>query len=207
LQRIADKKGNGRFVRRPKRKETIMMVLLLVFAGSLIYRITHPYRQETVTRLKYTNRSIAEKESRKTPTPAGLQLDQGSSILLGLVSNPPQHSGETSKNVFQMSSTTSASAPERPAMPEPSQVEEPVQNASDPVVQINEDLSRFTVFGVFESDEDKAVFLERGKDVLTVRRGDLIDGKFLVEEISAEKIVIRSKELDIPITLDISDFQ
>lgn len=193
--------------RRLKRKEIILAVLLCALAASVVYRITHPFRQKTVARLTYTGRSISERQTGSDSAAESGKQDMGGSILLGLAANPPKHSGEVVRNIFELSQPEEPMPEEPMPMPEPAVNEEVFKGASDPLVSMKNEMGQYTVFGVFEGAGEKAVFLERGKDVLTVRQGDYIDGKFVVEEINREKMVMRSGDVDFRITLDLSDFQ
>lgn len=61
---------------------------------------------------------------------------------------------------------------------------------------IPSDLKLFTgklrIAGMLKKHKDKIVFAYRGNDVIFMRKGDLLEGKFVVSEISDEFIVITS---------------
>ncbi|MEK6758537.1 MAG: hypothetical protein AABY51_02075 [Deltaproteobacteria bacterium] len=61
---------------------------------------------------------------------------------------------------------------------------------------IPSDLKLFTgrlrIAGMLKKHQDKIVFAYRGNDVIFMRKGDLLEGKFVVSEISDESIVITS---------------
>jgi hypothetical protein len=71
--------------------------------------------------------------------------------------------------------------------------------------RMHQDLSQLAVFGSVESNSRKLIFLERGKDILIVREGDIIDGQYRVSNISDRSITFRSEIQGQSVTMDISD--
>ncbi len=61
---------------------------------------------------------------------------------------------------------------------------------------IPSDLKLFTgklrIAGMLKKHQDKIVFAYKGNDVIFIRKGDLLEGKFVVSEISDEFILITS---------------
>lgn len=186
------------------RNGKILIVLLGVLFIAIIYRILNPYRQPTVAKLKYTGKADRD----KTPSHA-IRLDEkrltaDQTVLIDLLVNPPRHSDKTVKDMFVLSKTPAVQAEEIVADPKTSgTAESPLVEKPDPYAQINEAIRQFTIFGIYERNKEKVVFLEKGKDVLMVREGDRIDGKYLIERITDQEVVFKVEELNAPITINI----
>lgn len=188
------------------RKKTLLAVCLCLFAVSLTYRIMNPYRQERVTQLTYTGRPAQPPPgSAKSSKSAGLQVQRD--VLIHLYLNPPAHSETVQKNIFFRQKEALPQSKE--VLPAETKVSAPVQQPSPGMnrrLQVQEELSRFTSFGYMQRDNQKILFLERGKDILVIREGDKIDGKYLVQSITEKLLTIRADGLDEEIRIELGQF-
>ena len=83
---------------------------------------------------------------------------------------------------------------------------EVISQKDNPTKRVKNEISQFKIFGSYETPDDKAIFFERGKQVLVIRKGDKIDGKFLVEKISQQDVSLKSEEIDDRMHIDLGDF-
>jgi len=182
------------------------MVLAALFIVSLIYRIMNPYKQETVGRLTYTSGKPSD-TGKKIYKEPGKSSDFD--LLLEPLLNPRYQQASVFRNIFEKNAARDAisSIPAKAVTPLQTQEE---KNATAQQEQgkndMNQGLEQFSVFGSFEENGRKYIFLERNKDIFIVRNGDVIDGQYRVENISDTALIIRSEKQGQSVTIDISDF-
>lgn len=193
-----------------KNKQKILAVLLAAFAVSTVYRITHPFKQKQVDTLTFVGKkNIKNITGNKSDNYRGTPTN----IMLTLIENPPHHSGSVVKNIF----STKTSAQETRNKAEAG-LKQPVNPTNDMpnnmkgsetsrTEQADFTFSGLKVFGMYETDKDKVIFLERGKDILALREGDTIDGKFKVQKISNKMVTIKSKDSDKPFFIDMNELE
>ncbi|OPX40138.1 MAG: hypothetical protein B1H13_08200 [Desulfobacteraceae bacterium 4484_190.3] len=81
------------------KKKVILSFLVIIFAASLAYRLTHPYHQQKVQRLTYSGsrkRVIVKKDTGKS----GDEVLKCPEVLLGLYAKRPRHHGEVIHDPF-----------------------------------------------------------------------------------------------------------
>ncbi|MBN1102834.1 MAG: hypothetical protein JXL84_05395 [Deltaproteobacteria bacterium] len=188
------------------RKKAVLAVCLCLFAASLTYRIMNPYRQERVTQLTYTGRPAQPPLGPgKSPKSSGAQVQRD--VLMDLYLNPPKHSETVRKNIFFR--RKAAPPPSKKVLPAETKVSAPAQQPTPGMnrrLQVQEELSRFASFGYMQQEKQKILFLERGKDILVIREGDKIDGKYLVKSITEKVLVIKTDDLDEEIRIELGQF-
>ena len=128
--------------------------------------------------------------------------------LIRTFENPPHHSGKIVKNIF----SPQASIPDSEHIANNfdtkiKQQDKLAESIKDSSEIADSELSSFKVFGMYEAKNDKAVFIERGKDILALREGDMIDGKFLVLKISSQRITLKPKLVDKPFFIDMNGLE
>ncbi len=189
-------------------RQKILAVFLVVLAVSIGYRIMHPFKQQKVNALMFMgNKHI--KRIIKTADRTGNSYTGGpETVMLNLFENPPHHSGKIVKNIF----STQASVPDSEHIAnkldtETKQSAEIAESITDTPEKTDSEFINFKVFGMYEAESDKVVFIERGKDILALREGDMIDGKFIVLQISSQKITLKSKLVDKPFFIDMNELE
>lgn len=177
-------------------KKKYFVILIVIFAAVLTYRLLNPFQQPTVAELTHTGKVPA-----RTEPSSGKDVRNQNHLLLDLYVNPPRHSAVTLKNVFFPSSLRNDAA-SPPALTQPAAVAE---NAKDSVVAppTPKGLGNIAVFGFYRNQKDEVLFIERGKDILTVRQGDRIDGKYLVKAITETSMVVTVNGDEIVVDFDI----
>lgn len=188
-------------------KKKLLIVLLFVLAALLVYRLMNPFRQERVDQLTYTGQGAGERRqvnSQGSP----MVLPGEADFLLGLLQHPPQRSGRVVTPGFwgagELSPNGESAPPETAA---DSDAAADSANATlDPALQVKQDLGQFRIFGFFKSRGELALFMERGKEILVVRKGDRIDGVYLVEDITPHVLIIRAENIDEAVHIDLGEF-
>ncbi len=178
------------------RKKKILLVLFGLLIVSVVYRYRHPFEQQRVTELRYTpgQRRSTLKKHEKARMSRRVNNKYPTLSNLNLFLHPPRHSATVIRNLFfsteDVKKKTAALAASSPsAMPQQ------VMKAEDPVQQAMKELSRFRVFGYFENNGEIVLFIERGRDIFVVRKGDWIDGRFQVREITPSSITIWARDI------------
>ncbi|MEZ4524764.1 MAG: hypothetical protein R2941_02440 [Desulfobacterales bacterium] len=75
-----------------------------------------------------------------------------------------------------------------------------------PEEEIYRDMDGLQVAGIYMSGADLAVFLQREKQIMVIRRGDRIDGKYLVEKLTSEALTLRSGKNEKTVVIDLKQF-
>ena len=172
------------------RQKVILSVVLALLAISLVYSYTHQPSLRTVATLKYVP-GMAADVSRHVARSG----DDNKLHLELLDRELPRFSGFR-RNIFQPifhdekksppivgKPTLPIPPPPRPAPPPP-----PPPVAVQPPSQT--ELARFTFLGFLQKDNSKTVFLSRDKEIVLVKKGDKIAGKFEVANITDEALTI-----------------
>lgn len=184
------------------RRKTWFLVLAAVFGALLVHRLLNPFEQARVAELTYGGPT----EERAS---AGDGLDRFDGML-ALLRDPPPVSGEVIAPGFLKPvpgvDLTPPPPPPEPASPPPAPSPPPEPAGPDVGAIVDRELGRFQVIGFFISGGEAAIFLQRDKQVLVVREGNLIDGKYRVEKIAPDKMTLRAVHLDERVHLDLTQY-
>jgi hypothetical protein len=188
-------------------KKKLLTVLLFLLAALVVYRLMNPFRQERVAQLTHTGKGGGESRKADSPTSSAAQL-KDADFHLALLQHPPQHSGRVLNPGFWGPGDRSlfVESPPPETAPDPDAATAPEVALLDPVLQVKQELSQFRIFGFFKSRGELALFMERGKEILIVRKGDRIDGVYLVEEITPQVLTIRAENIDEAVHIDLGGF-
>jgi hypothetical protein len=183
------------------RNKKILCALLVLLGLSIAYRLFHPYEQKEVVSLKSrdgaqgaTIRKIPEKRANSHGPPI---------IELPLLAKSAERSRDVLRNLFfEEKLVEPVKKPDPTAKPsEP----EPVKPAPpDPMETVNRDLGQMKVFGYYESLGHVKLFVERGREILVISKGDKIDGKYLVKEIGNRQVTLRAENIGEDVHIDLS---
>lgn len=194
-------------------QKKLLAVLLLFMAVTVIYRFLNPVRQERVASLTYTGAPKASAAETAEQDRIG-----DFQAMVGLMEAPPVHPGDVISGHFfqtmsapspppQASESESESPPELPLDLESETLDAlPAPAPETPESRVHRDLSRLKVLGLYASGRDRAVFFQRNKQTLVVRKGDRIDGKYLVTEITADAITLEAEHLKEKVHIDLKPF-
>jgi hypothetical protein len=183
------------------RNKKILYTLVIVLGLTLAYRVFYPFQQEEVATLKYrdgaqglTSHKIPQNGGNPHPTPV---------VKLSLLENPAQRSRDVIRNpFFEEKPLESVKNPE--PIPEPKEPEPVKPAAPDPMETVNRDLGQMKVFGYYEGLGDTKLFVERGREILVISKGDKIDGKYLVKEIGNTWVTLSAEHIGQDVHIDLS---
>lgn len=174
------------------KKKNLLALLLLVFAIALIYRVTHPYKQPKVDALKYSGSGSerpAVKSSGKDAGSSGSTVEE-SLVKLEMFLNPPVHNRDKKRDLFsgQMGMEPSGATSKGTNGIVQSSGADTARTVSEN--RVEDDLSSFRSFGYMERNGERILFIEKGKQIMLVRKGDRIEGKYLVKEITKNELTL-----------------
>lgn len=178
------------------RNKLILAGLGVIFLVTLTYRLLNPFEQPTVAQLTNKGQRAVQPMSDEAPSSS----DAGDRIRLAADSYlkaQPVTAGEIQRNPFGTPTVPDAPAPP-PAEPIQAQPEGPEDTARNT-------LKAFKVFGSFAHGDEEVLFLERKKQIILIRRGDLIDGIYRVEDFSEDSLTVTADSLTSPILIRLED--
>ena len=186
-------------------KKLILILLLLVFGLSLTYRLMNPFEQPRVERLKYQKRPDNVQDGKKQ----GAELFQVPTheMMLSLLTAPPFHKVSVIRNPFLIKDEKAKVRPnkETAKLKPPSSPPQPLPRAEDPRERVKRELSKFRIFGFFESGGEVTLFLEKGHNIIIARKGDWIEGRYQVVDIGVDRLKLRVPDIDEYVHIDLSD--
>lgn len=208
-----------------EQQKKILIGVAVLFVIAVVYRIMNPFEQERVEELVYTGRPAEQKPRQTAPGAGGGKSERESPfrLMLGLLRNPPKHSGSTVSPFFLQpvpglasAQTESGVAPvataetteldfESDALEEKSKTAAAAE-AADRVADAYAALNEYSIIGVYSSGGERAVFFQKEKQSIIARAGDLIGGRFRVESISAGEIVFKAEGVPDRLRLSLSPF-
>ncbi len=183
------------------RNKKILYALVILLGLSLTYRIFHPFQQREVASLKYRD-GAQGRTSRKIPENP-INPSRPPSVKLSLLEKTAERSRDVLRNPFFEEKTVE---PVKAPDPTPKPTEpEPVRPAPpDPMETVNRELGQMKVFGYYEGLGDMKLFVEKGKEILVISKGDKIDGKYLVKEIGNTWVTLRAENIGQDVHIDLS---
>jgi len=170
-------------------KQKILLGLLVILAIAIAYRMTNPFEQETVDRLTYA------RATKVTPAKAADASTLQTQVRLDLFQSPPQSNVTIQRDLFQPPSAAKPSGNDTMAPKAPAPKPRPKSDRE----RIQEHFQRFKAFGSYQHGKKIYLFLQRGKQVLVVSRGDRIDGKYEITEVAEKSATISAKGLSTPL--------
>lgn len=176
------------------RRKLILAILLIIFAVAVVTSFLRLPPQHTVTKLKYTSgmKAEASRTAVKAQDEKKLRLDL-------LDKDQPRFSG-FQRNIFRPIFTVEMKSPlyplhagkpvlPVPPPPPPPPLPPPYVEPS-PAQKAMEDVGRFTFLGFLQKENSKIIFLSRDNEIILVRKGDKIAGKYEVASITDEALTI-----------------
>jgi len=187
------------------RKKIILGLLVMIFAVSLVYRVTHPYRQQKIAALTYTGEKSEASKKGSGPADEDLSTVEEPLVILDMFYEPPVHSREQTRNIFSMGEGMDKAAS---TMPDYKSVDRTtLDNAlpGDNENIVENDLSGFRTFGYMENGKERVLFLEKGDQIILIRKGDRIEGKYFVEDITEDELALRVISNNEKVYIDLGD--
>jgi len=193
------------------RKKKILLVLGVIFTITLIYRIYHPFKQAEVATLTFTGKKTPLVAAKSEKTPDDKQQRIKNVIRLDLLATPPSYSRTVQKNIFFQAILPKADLPKKKKTEKPKNrvvkaTPTPAPPRKNPAEQVKQELSSYKIFGTYRQGNENAVFLEKGKQIIVIHKGDKIEGKYRVQEITDQQITLYAEQFNEIVHLDMSDF-
>jgi hypothetical protein len=169
----------------------ILAILLVILAVAVVSSFLRQPPQHTVAKLKYTTGMKADTSR------AAVRAQDEKKLRLDLLDkDQPRFSG-FQRNIFRPIFTVEVKAPlyplnaGKPVLPVPPPPPPPPPYVEPPPAQkAMEDVARFTFLGFLQKDNRKIIFLSRDNEIILVRKGDKIAGKYEVASITNEALTI-----------------
>lgn len=182
------------------RQKALLLVVLALFACSLIYSFLRMPRQKSVDKLTYVT-------GMKTSTIKTV-VDNGpdsTKLRLDLLEQGSATGVSSKKNIFRAFFSDEPRKkfvfPLPPPPPPPAEKTPPVERAVEappqmPVVAeptiLQREMAKFTFLGFLKKDNRKTIFLSSDKEIFLVKKGDKIAGKYDVTSLTDENLTISS---------------
>jgi len=176
-------------------KQKILLGLLVTLAIALAYRLTNPFEQGTVDRLTYVRATIV------APAKATDTSQHQAQVRLDLFQSAPQSSVTIHRDLFRPPSAAKPAGNDTMTPKAPAPKPRPKSDRE----KIQEHFQRFKAFGSYQYGKKIYLFLERGKQVLVVSRGDLIDGKYKITEVAEKSATISAEGLSAPLKINFDE--
>ncbi len=183
-------------------KKIILFILSICFVVTLIFRFLHPFKQQTVSKLTYTTENFYSKRT----TSSDNKLD----LLFNLSENKKiknkKNNSKFIKDIFcnnnnkkkqiinQIKEKKIVKKPEKAIIKKPD-IKEVIKN----------EFKNYQFFGFLIDHGNIILFIDRNRDILTVKKGDIIDGKYKVISITENFMQIRPTDFNENIIIDISN--
>lgn len=196
------------------RKKLILFLLLITFALAIGYAWWRMPRQQRVAKLTYTPGAKAAAPRPKTPSAkpalsAPSEAGDDSAVHLALLDRGISFFKGYRRNIFRpvfheeikeiLPPLTKIAPPPVPPPPPPKPVAPPVVEPTP----LQRDMAQFTFLGFMKKDGRKTIFLAKEKDILLVKKGDRVAGKYEAIDITEERLTIKaldgSGEIVIPL--------
>lgn len=187
------------------RQKLALTILLVVFAGSIVYSYLRMPRQKSVSKLTYTSQTpVAVKppaaKGKASAAPAARKTDERK-LRLDLLDNVPQPFSGFRRNIFKPifheeikgpalplpTPPVRSSLPKPP--PPPPAMSTPPPPAAEPT-PVQQEMAKFTFLGFLKKDNRKTIFLSSNNEIFLVKKGDKIAGKYDVSNITDEALTI-----------------
>ncbi|HBG46361.1 MAG TPA: hypothetical protein DDW94_05155 [Deltaproteobacteria bacterium] len=153
-------------------KKAILIIMLICFGGVVFYNLS----------------ALRQSEPKPVQKRGGERLP---SLKLGLLDIERESFKETKRNIF-----SPADIPVRKKVAElkpPAVVPPPVQ-VPPPASELQVFASEVKFMGFLDNRASKTAFISKAGEVYTIKRGDAINGRFVVENISNETILLLNNE-------------
>ncbi len=190
------------------RQKKILLVIGTIFTITLIYRIYHPFRQAEVTQLTFTGKKMPLVAVKSDNTADNKQKRIANVIRLDLFAAPPAYSETVRKNIFFQAIAQKAKTKKtnKPRNHVAKATPTPTPPRKTPAEQVKQELSSYKIFGTYRQGSENGVFLEKGKQIFVIHKGDKIEGKYRIKKITDKQITLYAEHFDEIVHLDMSDF-
>lgn len=183
--------------------KSILIILLSVWAILIIYRIVS-YEKPKTAPLKYVKGKAIIKAEEITARDADKKAGVG--LRLDLLNKKLGDSVQITRNIFAPLYTPPPPPPKKPlAPPLPPKPEIKVPKPEEIAIEKSKtELKKFKYLGFLNKDGVNEAFLSKDNELISVKKGEIIKGKYLIKEITAATVIIQDKEIQIEETINLS---
>lgn len=181
------------------RQRLILFILLVVLALATAWSYLNWPRQKTAATLKYPPGSHITAEKRREPAQTAKASRPADGVLhLDLLNREQPAFKGYRRNIFkpifvdELKLMKQKAVLAKPALPPP-----PVQKSGPPVVppvampeSPRRELARFTFLGFLKKDNQRTIFLTKDKDIVLVKKGDILPGGYEAYSITDQALTI-----------------
>ncbi len=177
------------------RQRLILFVLVIVFVLAVIWSYTAIPRPKTVATLKYSpNKQLRPPEL--TTKVVSAETADNRVLKLGVLEQEHSSFKGYRRNIFKpifvdefKMLKQKAVAIKPPALPPPPP---PVIAPAEPVVAkpVSAPLAHFTFLGFLKKDSQRTIFLAKDKDIILVKKGDKIAGRYEASSITDQALTL-----------------
>lgn len=173
------------------RQRLILFVLVITFGIAAFWSYSAMPRPKTVSTLTYKPGQQAKPAIAPTNKPVH-DADDGTRLKISLLDQEPSGFKGYRRNIFRSVFVDELKVVKRQAVaikPPPPPV--PVAPAAPVITQpVAAPLARFTFLGFLRKGSVKTIFLAKENDILLVKKGDKIAGRYEVTEISDQALTL-----------------
>jgi hypothetical protein len=184
------------------RQKRLLILLLGLFALALVYAFRAMPRQTRVAAPASPSTSAPRPSAAVAPEAPAARTR----VQLELLVREKESSPGFKRNIFRFRQAAPAPPPPMPKVVLPPPPPPPVIEEVMPVAtERQRELARFTFRGFLLKDGVRSIFLAAGEELFVVRKGERFgsNGRFLVTEITAERLTIRQDDDPRPITVSL----
>lgn len=179
------------------RQKIALALLLFIFACAVVYSFLGGPKPRKAEKLKFTPGMTAD-AYRKSRRP-----DNGTRVRIDLLDRENSRFSGFRRNIFRpvFSNRLDMMSQGKPVKPPPPPPPPPPKT---PAQIAMEDMGRFVFLGYLQRESKKTVFLTRDNQIFLFKKGDRIDGKYDVAEISDSMMTIalapQGEKVVVPLT-------
>lgn len=190
------------------RQHIIFGCVFFLLVAAIVYRVMNPFVQPRVTTLTFTGKTQADRAMVSKSIPGDGQ-NKTHPVISQFV-NRAKRSGQVHQDLFVKfqpprpasdGAAGTGDAAVETAGPPPAPAAE-----QDPVAKFRKYITSYKIYGSYEGEDGKAVFLSKDKLVLVAKEGDRLDGKYVIDDIGDAHIRFFLPDLDRPVTVDRGEF-
>lgn len=179
------------------RQRLILFILVIIFALAVIWSYSAIPRSKTVTAIKSTQGQQVKSAATAPKTPS-IEAFDSRILKLALLDQERSNFKGYRRNIFKpifvdelkllKQKAIAVKPPQLPPPPPPPQKIVP----AEPIVAKPEaaPLARFTFLGFLKKDAQRTIFLAKDKDIILVKKGDKIAGRYEASSITDQALTL-----------------
>ena len=175
------------------RQRLILFILVILFGIAALWSYSSMPRPKTVSTLTYKSGQQAKSVVALTDKPTS-DADDGSRLKISLLDKEPAGFKGYRRNIFKSIFVDEIKFVKQKVVaikPPPIMPPAPVQPVQPVIMQPETTpLARFTFLGFLKKGSVRTIFLAKDKDILLVKKGDKVAGRYEATEISDQALTL-----------------